>query len=781
MGIDQSKDNLLIGLSKELQKPYWDTITVEKDLNAIWQSVLLKAQKIQETHSDLSMEEAKRHTAAEILDNPVTHHPAVVEYFVENKEFGVLKHLCPIEFDQQLKICLGKLEAMCKYGGDDYLYFNLIETACLMFNVLDADGQKEFQMTLDPLLASSNLSFTLFLSLLPLASQSVQQQLIGAAITKWKQDFLFGLQSGNLGLVHDALFWLAHRQFFALIKEEFPAWEEITPYVDALSSIESIPSINKSLEVIVRENFNLRMKDLAKELITSDSPLYPLLKSIEDEDELGSALRKLHLLEQALQQSDNPALLSDMQLILAIESGNLEVIEKILKESPMPWQVLSNGDTLVGIATQLAVLAQKEMQEKLKGDISEKVDDRFYIAFHRLMRRMLPQENWMQVIDVIAEAAFRSNGVFIGKKSSLFFGKWEAPELLYNSILKIYLPKDEQCLWKKYCINPNSSELGELMLDAYQGGAETYGLWFHLMQKVLIGMLQKGHDWQGIYHLLGYYRKLAGLFLNNIQVPKGESITLATRIQQEEIDKIWPGSPLNFGVPDSELNVSHTTMLNEIRSHYLEKTASLILKFKQYYSAELGELQSFTGHFRKIGKFDFNGREFLVCPTGEDFSYAITAPFEINGNRISGIHILWGWPSSSTFFYAGHLPKKIPNISIKFNPIWVHPSGIDKQKMLGELSLLFSLITKPIHDAEEFEQNLARFFYLFSQAVCYKRGSASIGLVLLSAILTFHGQDVPDAPPPPFFLDCEAMCTTQEEFIAGFTIWLLTGNFEGND
>jgi hypothetical protein len=221
-------------------------------------------------------------------------------------------------------------------------------------------------------------------------------------------------------------------------------------------------------------------------------------------------------------------------------------------------------------------------------------------------------------------------------------------------------------------------------------------------------------------------------------------------------------------------------MLNEIRSHYLEKTAALIQKFNQCYFTELNELNSLKGHFKKVGKFDFNGREFLVYPSDENFSYAITSPVEIDGSRVAGVHILWGWPPSSTFFYPGHRPKKIPNVSI-FNPIWVHPSGTDKQKIYSEIARIFELLTCPVHEAEELEQNLARFFYLFSQAVCYKRGSASIGLVLLGAILSFHGQDVPDAPSPPFFLDCEAMCTTEDEFVSGFVFWLLTGNFEGSD
>lgn len=766
-------------ISEELQKPFWDMATVEQDLNTIWQNILFDAQKIQEHDLNLSLEQTKVQAASEVLDGPWIHHAAVVEYFMEKREFVVLKHLCPNEFNQQLKICFGRLEDMCRYGGDDFLYFSLVETFCLMFKELDADEQMELQKNLDPLLESPNLSFTLFLSLVPIASQTAQQQLMSKAIVQWKQDFLTGLQSGDLGRVHDALFWLAHRRFFDLIKEEFSTWHEISPYVEALLSINTIPAVNQCLEVIVRKNYKLRMNNIPKEFASLDSTFYSLLNSIEAEFEMGSALRKLNLLEQAVLKPNDPDLISDAKLILAAENEDLEEIVKTLKaRSFLPWECLGNGDTLIGITSQMAVLRQMEGLTLPK--VSEEKDN-FYIFFHQLVQKMLPQENWALVIDIIKESAFRSNGVFVGKNSSLFFGKWTAPESLYNNLLKVYLPKNELGLWVKYCIDPNSQQLGELMLDAYQGGAETYGLWFHLMQKALINQMHLDCDWQVVCDQLGYYRKLAGLFLNNIQVPLGQKITLAARIQQEDIDKIWPGSPLNFGVPDSEFNASHTTMLNEIRSHYLQKTAALIAKFNQFYSHELKELRSSSGHYNNIGRFDFNGREFLVYPSNEEFSYAITYPFEINGERVTGIHILWSWPASSTFFYSGHIPKKIPNVSIKFNPIWVHPSGVDKCKMNGELSSLFALLCRPIQDEEEFEKQLARFLYLFSQAVCFKRGSASIGLVLLSAILTFQGQRVPDAPPPPFFLDCEAMCTTEEEFSACFINWLLTGDFAGSE
>lgn len=788
----EENDPLLIGLSNELQQPYWDTLTVGKDLKTIFETVYFKAQKIHEIHPELSFEEAKIHAAAEIFESQsqLLHHPAVAEFLVENKEYGILKHLSPRAFNQQLKICLGRVEAMCNHGGDDHLYSSLIEAVSLMFKVMDSAEQATFQESLDLLLTSSKLSFTLFLSLVPFASQQAQRQSLGVAVIKWKHNFLSGLRSGNLSVVHDALFWLAHRRFLALIKEDFPAWKEISPYLEDLLAIHSIPSLNQSMEGIVRKNFKLRMENLTQEPITSSHRFYPLLKSIFEEEELGFALRKLYLLEQLLQTPKSLSLFSEMELILAMERQDLERIKSLLEEGSIAlWKPLATGDTLIEIATQTAMLAQKEMQEMLEESCQkgEALENDFYMAFHKLVNAFIeakrPKSKWTQVLEVITQAACRSNGVFIGKKSSLFFGKWEAPESLYTSILKVYLPADEHCLWKKYCINPANSQLGALMLDAYQGGAETYGLWFHLMQKVLVEKLQekKGvQDWQAVYRLLGDQRRSVGLFLNAIQGLREGRVTLAARIQQEEIDKIWPGSPLNFGVPDSEFNVSHTTMLNEIRAHYLEKTAALIHKFNHYYSAELQALQSGKEHFKKVGKFEFNGREFLVYPNGEELSYAIMMPFEINEQWVSGVHILWGWPASSPFFCACHLPKRTPAVSLKFTPIWVHPSGEDKQKMFEELERLFSLLIQPIQNEEAFEQNLALFFYLFSQSVSYKRGSASIGLVLLSAILRLHGRSVPDAPPPPFFLDCEAMCATPDEFTAGFIIWLLTGVFEGS-
>ena len=86
---DQENAHLLNELSNTLQQPYWDTITVEKDLKSILQKILLKAQKIQETHSEVSLEEAKIQAAAEIFESRIFDHAAVIEFLVENKEYGI--------------------------------------------------------------------------------------------------------------------------------------------------------------------------------------------------------------------------------------------------------------------------------------------------------------------------------------------------------------------------------------------------------------------------------------------------------------------------------------------------------------------------------------------------------------------------------------------------------------------------------------------------------------------------------------------------------------------
>lgn len=765
-------ENLLTEIEKELQKPLWDAITVENDLKVIRHTLLCHAKEIQNNDASISFEEAKI-VAANVLDRSIMRRQPVVEFFIENKEFGILKRYAHEAFSRYSELCLNRLKAMCEYGGDDYLYFDLIESVHSLFKFMNAEEEAHFQRTLDPLLASADLSFSLLLGLLPFTSPSMQQSWAAQSKIAWRRDFSKGLQIGDLGLVHDALFLIAHRPFLALIKNELFLGEETAPYAEALTSIQSIDSIGPCLESIVRRNFIERRDELVKKPIAKDSPVSMLLKSSDDDHEMGSSLGKLHLIEQALQNPGNPEILSAIDLVLAMESGNLEAVDKFFTEGKVSFlKQIATGETPVAIAARLAVLGQKATQEKLEGENFIHASMDFFLAFHELSRDKLPREAWTDVISLFSETAFKSNGVFIGKKTPLFFGKWDDPEIIYSRLLKIYLPEEDRRLWAKYCVNPNTGGLEELMADAYQGGAETYGLWFRLMHKATLEKMNEGCGLRTILLDLGHYRRLVGLFINSIQVPREKKITLASRIIQEGIDKIWPGSPLNFGIPDTELHASHTTMLNEIRSHYLRKTAALIFNFNQAYASELQELKSGESHFGKVGRFDYDGKEITVYPYGDDFCYAIAFPFKIGKETITGVHIVWGWPST-TFYYSGHMPKKIPDITIKFNPIWVHPSGRDKRKIIEETDRLFGLLVAREYDEKEFEHNLARFIYLYFQTLYYKRGSASIGAVLLSALLEFRGLKVPDAPAAPFFLDCEAMCTTEEEFTREFICRLL--------
>lgn len=752
---------LLTNVLSEMKQPHWDAITVEEDLNILWECCLFKAQKIQEAHSSLSLEQAKFNAACELF-NESTDCPAIAEFFAEKREFVLLKCLFPQIFDLHVQNCLNKLADMCRFGGDDYLYFPLLETFCALFNAMPSDEQKRVQSLFDPLLASSNLSFSLFIKLLPFASEAAQSELIAVKIEKWKHDFSYGLKCGDLGLVHDALFFLAHRRFMMAIQSQLLV-KEISIYAEALQSINSIPSIHTSLEEIVRINYQMRMENLETGIIPEET--LDFYKSIVLEEEMGLALRKLCLLEEYLQGGKDSNFLLEIQLILALEKKDLEGVQQLLTLGNLaPWDNLGNEDTLIGIATQKAVLDQSESERE------------FYIQFHHLVSKKILKDDWRQVISSLTLVAFRGNGVFIGRSKSLFLGQWEFPEALYKALLKIYLPKNEHDQWKKYCIHSTTQDLGELMQDAYQGGAETYGLWFHLMQKAIVEKVRKGAEGEAVFWELGQDRRLVSLFLMNIQVPRGQAVTLAARIQQEGIDKIWPGSPLNFGILDSAWNTSHTTLLNEIRSHYLKKTTAFIQSFNQHYALELKDLENSKSHYIKVCSYPYQGREVLVYFFENEFRYAIVFPIVIEGEIRSGIHILWNWPPATSFIYPGHLKKITPNVPF-FNPIWVHPSGEDKQKMYEQIAILFTLLTRSELTQVEFECHLGRFIYLFSQCLCYKRGSASIGLVLLSALLHLRGLEVLDVPPRPFFLDCEAMCSTEEEFITGFTVWRLTGCF----
>lgn len=453
-------------------------------------------------------------------------------------------------------------------------------------------------------------------------------------------------------------------------------------------------------------------------------------QNIEHSKELGLAIRKLKLIEKGS---------SHFPLIKAIELQDLELLKTLMKELEIePWDKLENGETLLGVAALLTMLDRERFTES------------FFYSFHQYTRQRWSELKlpWKMVLEFFLQTAYRSNNVCIQENSIPFLGKWNSSETLYDNLLKIYLPESEWEDWKKYCSEPSfSGESQWLELwrrNAYRGSQQIYGRWFHLCSKVALESIQEGIGWNELLRVQGYYRKVVALLLANVQVPRDHFISIITRMQQVSFSKEWPGSPLNFGLPIFSWEPSYTTLTIKQRSYYENWVREFLREFYQKYPPET--LQE--------GNYTFSNRDIQVVKNGQGKGYAITVPLWIQNETLVATHILWNWPARTPYFFKDEIPFFYDSDHLG---MWVHPSGETKIKIEKELSRLYPLLLQK-------NPPLARFFYLFAQSMPFRRGSAAVGLILLNAFLRFHGKEPPNALPDPRFLDCEAMCATEEEF-----------------
>lgn len=789
-------------LLKELQCAPWDPVGVERALNEIWQEILKGIQEQQRAGSSLSISSLALSIIRENVPSELYQHEAFVDLLQRKNAFDLIKELVPFVFHRIVLDSVERVASSIEYGGDDNRYIPSVKTLLYLYLAMSSSEKSHLCELLDPLLINPHLSPFLLNLLLSLATPSTQYTIGSIRFQKWKRDFFGGLQTGESGLIHDSLSMLLYPKLRQLLTPHMQECPELLPYLDRLLAINSLQDMVESIEAIIESSILSRLKAIKDPLEKSNNKI-PLLEEfiegIANDTELSTSLRKISLLEHALQQPLEASISIDslihIKIILALEKYDLSSIEQQILESGLePWDKLGNSDTMIAFATQLTVLQQNESQTALKGYFDQKTKimaEEFYLAFHALVHKRLeqlyPQNYWQQVIAIIELAAFRSNDLFL-KKGLLFFGKWDAPDVLYDKVMKIYLPVEQQTLWTKYCPETQTShdshkKKQEWIRTHYKGTQELYGLWFHLMTLAAVDAIRVGCSWEQLLLLLGRYRNTVALFMQNIQILRGGMISSITQIQQANINKDWPGSPLDFGVPYNIPNRPNiTSLLTPNRSYYLKQMQLLIHEFRQQFAAEIASLdKEATGSqdtFRKVKVFEFKGREIQVYPLLEpgQLAFAITCPFYMGESRITGTHILCKWPPSTTFFYPGHAPFRIqPFLSHTF--MWLHASSSDKQKMQKEQALLFLSLIAPQVDQDLFEQQLARFYYSFSQSVFYMRGSAIIGIILVNTFLILHGRVPPDALGEPRNMDCEAMCHTEKEFTTAFLSWIKTGSF----
>lgn len=738
-------------LVQELQKPLYNPVTVEHSLQLLFQGI---------NHLSTPAE-TKLQIAKLVISPSLYQHEVLAEFCFRHAEFALLKEFNLKEFKLRFQQQLPKLKSIPEQAADDAVYFEAIRSLTEMQPLLPESEKNELYEIIGELLTLPYLSPRLFLLLIPLASLKTQKEIGSIKFSQWETQLIEGLQKGELGMVHDCLCALIFPDYAPYLEPGLLKSTELGHPLRSLKSLETVPLV---LKTIVDLHLQKRLAALKKYQASSISQAF--IQSIEESHELGVALRKSYLCELTFSGKCDETLLS---LYLAIEKMDLPAIEQLLTS---PLQELPNGETPISIATQVAAMGQKGQQKFFKNsydDLYKQKTEAFYFAFHKLCKELLFRNKnpWKKVTEMIELAAFSANEISLGKKMAIRFGKWDNPAEFYLALFQIYLPQEEHGYWKKYICGSAGSDLhllqNKMMRVTFKGSQEAYGLWFHLCSKCAVEEIALKKSWKEILQLLGHLRKMAALFFINVQVPLGKSSLLSTRMKQSLIDKEWPGSPLNFGVRTFDHEESYTSVIPPLRIPYIEKIKALIGGFEKDCKGELS---------REIAHATCGGREIFAYSLYKNSkSYVILCPFQINSRKVVGTIILWGWPPHITFFYPRHQPVKLPNYNMGR---WIHATGKDKQEIDCETERLF---TQLLSEKEHFETVLGRFIFLFSQSLPFKRGTAAVGLILMNALLTIQGRVAPDAPPALRFLDCEAMCSTDEEFIKGFVAWLNGAEF----
>ena len=763
-------------LSHELTDDFWDMREVEKHLEMLLSGFKDLFNQLKNKIPPGERVVSELIFAQTFIPPDIYLHPALIEFLIRKKEWAALKAFNPAQFKTFFKNKLHEIIEIPHWDRDEQDYYASINSLLQIESHLEKDQKIELQAAVYAVLSQATLSVTLFMRLYPLSSEMQREELVSLKFEQWKTSFLSSLKNGIAGQLLSSIADLLHPSFLAIMKKEIEKSPEVADYTDLFSAIK--PEF--FMKVGFWKFFEWSKKSRLSYLRSKNPPislkLDDVFANIENTVELSISLKKLALLEHYIDHPDHHQALKQLKMIIALENYDLEEIKNLSREIEIePWEKFENGDTLLEIAAKLTILQQPSFQNKLQLPKMKGSWEEFFYSLHAFTKEKLSKKPskkpWSQIIEIINQTAFGSNEAMIVQKTTVFFGRWENANEVYTSLLKIYLPSADCAMWVKYCSKPSDVKDADWVekwrRSSYKGSQAGYGIWFHLCSKAAEGRIQEKASWKEILHFLGETRKNAALFFSNIQIPKDHLITIGSRLQLEPIARNWPGSPLNFGIPIHPWEAPWTSLSIEQRSHYEKQIRELVDDFKQNFSKQLNKMES-MGPFHRGQKFIFRDREFIVYPKvqSKDYTFVISAPFELNGKKVVGTHILWNWPAQTSFIYPGASPRFYDAEHVG---MWVHASGSHKELMEAEIEKVFHSLLNSTLASKEFVKELAWFYYLFSQSMPFQRGTAAIGMILTNILLRRIGINPPDAMQSFQFLDCEAMCRTKEEFIQFFS------------
>ena len=516
----------------------------------ILKGICLIADELHENRRDLTLKACKAFTARCFLPSEIQSNEDVYNYLITRNQLAIIREIYPIKFKNNFEILLKELFYRPRVAREKEIYWPLVKNLIFYVSVLEEEEKEEYYSSIYKFLMQPNLLFKIFQWFFPTLNPQLKRKLLNEKAHQLVDNFLFGIEYGEIGIVQNCLSMISNSNFFDLIKNE-PILIQIKPYLDIISNIHSQAYFEKGLTCIVQWCFTSRLNHFKQSMDPNNAILIEVLKIIENIEDLGFGLRLLHVLESI----KNPM---EAKIIVALSQKDVQLIEKNLKEIGLePWEKLSTGDSVLELAAQLTIMDQKAAQE-IKTEqykpIKKKQAELFFfslISFTKIRWELVQKKNpWQLVIEMIEQIAFRSNETFIFRNQKVFFGQWDDAAEFYDKIVKIFLPEEEHPLWIKYCADTKNQHpsINYYRRRWYHGSQESYGHWFQLTRQACHEAVVEKQGFNKILQLLAQCRLIAAFFMANIQQPRNGMFAYSTKIKIEHSLKFDAQQPLFFGI-----------------------------------------------------------------------------------------------------------------------------------------------------------------------------------------------------------------------------------------